>query len=194
MASSTGSGHYLSDRPRILTSFCLPYRVSIPDGSVTPFGIFSLYGAGHKISRPPDRRCGGCRERFYTTNTRKYNPCVQYDLLPFFLLVSQTIAAASLSGFPDDRLPPQNLDTYSTARHGALHPILFSAFQPSCALESTGIRMALVLRKRKHVCQDPGAAFVRFRMICTIIGSERLLHNEKILLHFYWIAATINRN
>ena len=194
MASSTGSGRYLSDRPRIQTSFCLPYRVSIPDGSVTPFGIFSLYGAGHKISRPPDRRCGGCRERFYTTNTHKYNLCVQYDLLPFFLLVSQTIAAASLSGFPDDRLPPQNLDTYSTARHGALHPILFSAFLPSCALESTGLRMALVLRKRKHVCRDPGAAFVCFRMICTIIGSERLLHNKKILLHFYWIVATINRN
>ena len=147
----------------IQATFCLPHRIKIPDGSATPFGIFSLYGAGHKISHPPDRRCGGCREHFYTTNTRKYNPCVQYDLLPFFLLVSQTIAAASLSGSPDDRLPPQNLDTYSTARHGALHPILFSAFQPSCALESTGIRMALVLRIAEETCLSrPGSCLCVF--------------------------------
>ena len=32
----------------------------------------------------------------------------------------------------------QNLDTYSTGVCRALHPVLFSAFQPACALKSTG--------------------------------------------------------
>ena len=141
MASSTGSGRYLSDRPRIQTSFCLPYRVSIPDGSVTPFGIFSLYGAGHKISRPPDRRCGGCRERFYTTSTRASTTsardiisCSSSDLYLKRLLPLPS-QVSPMTGF---RRRGQNLDTYSTVVCRALHPVLFSAFQPACALESTG--------------------------------------------------------
>lgn len=45
----------------IQATFCLPHRIKIPDGSATPFGIFSLYGAGRKIPHPSIRRRGGYR-------------------------------------------------------------------------------------------------------------------------------------
>ena len=88
----------------------------------------------------------GCRERFYTTNTRASTTssrdmisCSSSDLYLKRLLPLPS-KVTPMTGF---RRRGQNLDTYSTAQCRALHPVLFSAFQPACALESTG-----------HVCSS----------------------------------------
>ena len=94
-----------------------------------------------KTRQPRSQKGKGCRERFYTTNTRASTTsardmisCSSSDLYLKRLLPLPS-QVSPMTGF---RRRGQNLDTYSTVVCGVLHPVLFSAFQPACALESTG--------------------------------------------------------
>ena len=69
-----------------------------------------------------------------TTSVRDMISCSSSDLYRKRLLPLPS-QVSPMAGF---HRRGQNLDTYSTAQCWALHPVLFSAFQPACALESTG--------------------------------------------------------
>ena len=114
-------------------------RGILPVVKPSSFSYFSSFN--EKRGSPNPGKEKGCRKRFYTTNTRASTTfardmisCSSSDLYLKRLLPLPS-QVSPMTGF---RRRGQNLDTYSTAQCGAFHPVLFSAFQPACALESTG--------------------------------------------------------
>lgn len=98
--------------------------------------VFSIHKKSQQLDAP--FRIFQLLRPFFRSIISQHRICCVHDrFLQFFWLVSQAISATAFSGCPNDRLSPtqQNLDTYSTVSCGDLHPILFSAFRPSCASE-----------------------------------------------------------